>query len=35
VGAQLVAGRYREDLILHAARDIADRGAPRVPVDPA
>jgi amidase len=35
VGAQLVAGRYREDLLLAAAEAIEAAGAPPSPVDPA
>ena len=34
IGVQLVAGRYREDLLLAAGEDIAARGAPIVALDP-
>ena len=35
VGVQLVAGRYREDILLDAAAVIEDAGTPESPVDPA
>jgi amidase len=35
VGVQLVAGRYREDILLDAAAVIEDAGTPDSPVDPA
>jgi amidase len=35
VGVQLVAGRYREDILLAAGRDIEARSPAVVPVDPA
>lgn len=35
VGVQLVAGRYREDLLLRAAAIIEAAGVPAAPVDPA
>jgi len=35
VGVQLVAGRYREDLLLAAGEAIEAAGAPASPVDPA
>jgi amidase len=35
VAVQLVAGRYREDLLLAAGEAIAAAGAPPAPVDPA
>jgi amidase len=35
VGVQLVAGRYREDLLLAAGEAIAAAGTPPSPVDPA
>jgi amidase len=35
VGVQLLAGRYREDLLLAAGRDIEAGGTPATPVDPA
>ncbi|HET7410845.1 MAG TPA: amidase family protein [Paracoccaceae bacterium] len=35
VGVQLVAGRYREDILLDAAAVIEDAGTPASPVDPA
>ena len=34
VGVQLIAARFREDLLLDAGADIAARGGPAVPVDP-
>ncbi len=34
VGVQVVAGRYREDLCLHAGEAIAAAGVPPSPVDP-
>ncbi len=34
IGVQLVAGRYREDLLLDAGEQIALRGAPPSPIDP-
>ncbi|WP_424811588.1 amidase family protein [Roseococcus sp. YIM B11640] len=34
VGVQLLAGRYREDLLLAAGEDIAALGTPPAPVDP-
>ncbi len=34
VGVQLVASRYREDLLLQVGEEIASRGAPPSPVDP-
>lgn len=35
VGVQLIAGRYREDILLDAGRVIESAGAPPSPVDPA
>jgi len=35
VGVQLVAGRFREDLLLAAGEAIEARGVPPMPVDPA
>jgi amidase len=35
VGVQLVAGRYREDLLLAAGEDIERGGVPPAPIDPA
>ena len=35
VGVQLVAGRFREDLLFTAGEAIEARGAPPMPVDPA
>src|SRR5262245_61578569 len=35
VGVQLVAGRDREDLCLHAGEAIETRGTPPAPIDPA
>lgn len=35
VGVQLVASRYREDILFAAARDIEQRGTPVQPVTPA
>jgi amidase len=35
VGVQLLAGRYREDLLLAAGAAIESRGAPATPIDPA
>ena len=35
LGVQLVAGRYREDLLLAAGETIAAAGAPPSPIDPA
>jgi amidase len=35
VGVQMVAGRFREDLLLWAAADIEARGEPVLPIDPA
>ena len=35
VGVQLIAGRYREDILLDAASAIEDAGTPASPVDPA
>jgi amidase len=35
VGVQLIAGRYREDILLDAAAVIEDAGTPASPVDPA
>jgi len=35
VGVQLLAGRYREDLLLHAGALIEAAGTPPSPVDPA
>lgn len=35
VGVQLVAGRYREDLLLEAGQAIEAHGVPRLPIDPA
>lgn len=35
IGVQLVASRYREDLLLDAGEQIAARGTPLAPVDPA
>ncbi len=35
VGVQLVAGRYREDLLLQAGEAIEAAGAPASPIDPA
>lgn len=35
VGVQLVAGRYREDLLLRAGEEIERGGTPSSPVDPA
>ena len=34
VGVQIVAGRYREDLCLHAGEAIEARGTPPSPIDP-
>jgi amidase len=34
VGVQVVAGHFREDLCLRAAKAIADRGTPPSPIDP-
>jgi amidase len=34
VGVQLVAGRYREDLLLEAGEAIEKHGMPPVPIDP-
>ncbi|MEL6478655.1 MAG: amidase family protein [Pseudomonadota bacterium] len=34
LGVQLLAGRYREDLLLAAGRDIEARGTPETPIDP-
>ncbi|MBX6746394.1 MAG: amidase, partial [Acetobacteraceae bacterium] len=34
VGVQLVAGRYREDLLLAAGEAIEAAGVPASPVDP-
>jgi amidase len=34
IGVQLVASRYREDLLLEAGEQIAARGAPPSPIDP-
>jgi amidase len=34
VGVQLVAGRYREDLLLAAGETIEAKGAPASPIDP-
>ena len=34
VGVQLVAGRYREDLLLSAGADIEAAGVPPTPIDP-
>jgi amidase len=35
VGVQLLAGRYREDLLLEAGAAIESGGAPATPIDPA
>jgi amidase len=35
VGAQIIAGRFREDLCLRAAEAIEARGTPPSPIDPA
>jgi amidase len=35
VGVQIVAGRFREDLCLHAGRAIELGGTPVSPIDPA
>ncbi|MFZ3118228.1 MAG: amidase family protein, partial [Variovorax sp.] len=35
VGVQLVAGRFREDLLLAAGEAIEARGTPPMPIDPA
>jgi amidase len=35
VGVQLVAARYREDLLFEAGLDIEAQGAPTTPIDPA
>jgi amidase len=35
IGVQLVASRYREDLLLDVGEEIAKRGAPPSPIDPA
>lgn len=35
VGVQLVAGRYREDLLLDAGQAIESHGTPPLPIDPA
>ncbi len=35
LGVQLVAGRYREDLLLSAGEAIAAAGAPPAPIDPS
>lgn len=35
VGVQLIAGRYREDILLQAGSDIEAGGVPASPVDPA
>lgn len=34
IGVQLVASRYREDLLLDVGEEIAKRGAPPSPIDP-
>jgi amidase len=34
VGVQLLAGRYREDLLLQAGAVIEAAGAPITPIDP-
>ena len=34
VGVQLVAGRFREDVLLHAGETIAAAGVPPAPIDP-
>ncbi len=34
LGVQLVAGRYREDLLLAAGEAIAAAGTPPAPIDP-
>ena len=34
IGVQLVASRYREDLLLEVGEEIASRGAPPSPIDP-
>ena len=34
IGVQLVASRYREDLLLDVGEEIAKRGAPASPIDP-
>lgn len=34
IGVQLVAGRFREDLLLDAGEDVAARGTPIAPIDP-
>ena len=34
VGLQLLAGRYREDLLLQAGATIEAAGAPITPIDP-
>lgn len=34
MGVQLIAGRYREDLLLAAGHDIEAGGAPKTPIDP-
>jgi amidase len=34
VGVQLLAGRYREDLLLQAGATIEAAGAPITPIDP-
>lgn len=35
VGVQIIAGRYREDLCLHAGEAIEARGTPPAPIDPS
>jgi amidase len=35
VGVQLLAGRYREDLLLEAGAAIEAAGVPKTPVEPA
>ncbi len=35
VGVQLIAGRYREDVLFRAGRAIESGGVPPMPVDPA
>jgi len=35
VGVQIVAGRFREDLCLHAGEAIEARGTPPAPIDPS
>ena len=34
IGVQLIASRYREDLLLDVGEEIAKRGAPPSPIDP-